>query len=113
MKILIIAEHDNTVFKSANLHTLTAAKQFDGTIDVLIMGYACDRVIDEAVKSPGVTRILVANAKEYEHQLAENLAPLIADIGQQYDVILAAATTYGKNLLPRTAALLDMAMISD
>jgi electron transfer flavoprotein alpha subunit len=113
MKILIIAEHDNKILKTANFHTLTAATQFCGTIDFLIVGYNCQSVADEAGKLPAVQRVLVQDAKEYEHQLAENVSVLIAEIGKQYDVILAAATTFGKNLLPRAAALLDTAMISD
>ncbi len=113
MKILIIAEHDNKILKTANFHTLTAATQMGGTIDVLIIGYECQSVADEAAQLPGVERVLVQDAKEYQHQLAENVSPLIAEIGQQYDAILAAATTFGKNLLPRAAALLDTVMISD
>ena len=113
MKILLIAEHDNNILKSSNLHTLTAAKQLGDQIDFLLVGYQCDKVTQEAHTLPYIQRILVADAKEYQHQLAENIAPLLAEVGKQHDVILTAATTYGKNILPRTAALLDMAMISD
>src|SRR3990167_7364094 len=113
MKILLIAEHDNNILKSSNLHTLTAAKQLGDQIDFLLVGYQCDKVTQEAHTLPYIQRILVADAKEYQHQLAENIAPLLAEVGKQHDVILTAATNYGKNILPRTAALLDMAMISD
>jgi len=113
MKILIIAEHDNDTLKSANLHTLTAAHEFNGEIDVFIAGFNCDRVIQEVATWPGVERVRVANAKEYQHQLPENTAPLIADIGHEYDVILCHATTFGKNILPRAAALLDTCMLSE
>jgi electron transfer flavoprotein alpha subunit len=113
MKIILIAEHDNKVLKSANLHTLTAAQRFDGEIDILIAGYQCESVAQQATKLPDVRLIRVADAPEYQYQLAENLAPLIAELGREYDVILTAATTYGKNLLPRAAALLDTEMVSD
>ncbi|MEO8402742.1 MAG: FAD-binding protein [Gammaproteobacteria bacterium] len=113
MKILIVAEHDNQILKSATFHTLTAAKQLGDEIDLLIAGYQCDAVIQTAKNFPDLKRIIQADAKEYEHQLAENLALLVAEIGKSYDYILTAATTFGKNLLPRAAALLDVAMISD
>jgi len=113
MKILMIAEHDNKTLKSANLHVLTAAKQLGNEIDMLIAGFKCGSVADQAAKLPDMQRVRVANAEEYQYQLAENIAPLIAELGKEYDVILIAATTYGKNVLPRTAALLNTAMISD
>ncbi len=112
MKILILAEHDNTVLKPVNFHTLTAAHQLGSDVDVLIAGCECKKVVDEA-KSLDVKKILVADAKEYQHQLAENIAPLLADLAKNYDYVLTGATTFGKNSLPRAAALLDSAMISD
>ncbi len=113
MKILLLIEHDNTSLKTANLPVLTAAKQLGKTIDVLIIGHHCDTVIEQAKKLSSIARVLVADAPDYEHQLAENLAPLIAEIANNYDAVLTAATTYGKNILPRVAALLDIAMVSD
>lgn len=113
MKTLMLIEHDNNSLKSANLHTLSAAKQLGDSIDVLIIGFNCDAVVEQAKKLPWITRIQVADSSDYEHQLPENLAPLITEIAKEYDFVLTAATTYGKNILPRVAALLDVAMISD
>lgn len=113
MKILLLIEHDNTALKSANFHVFSAAKQLSDTIDILIAGYQCDSVIESAKKSFPVQRIHVADAIEYQHQLAENMAPLIAELAKEYDMVLTAATTFGKNILPRAAALLNVAMISD
>lgn len=112
MKILVIAEHDQQGLRRATLHTLTAAKQFGDDIDVLIIGENCKVASDAAAKLP-VKRVLVADAKEYAHHLAENTAPLIAEIGKTYTHILAPATTFGKNILPRAAALMDTAMVGD
>lgn len=113
MKIIIFAEHDNNVLKDVNLHILTAAMQLGQDIDIFIAGSACDTVVAQAQHLPGVKNILVADAKEYQHQLAENIAPLIADVAKNYDYVLVAATTFGKNILPRVAALLDVAMVAD
>lgn len=113
MKILIIAEHDNQILKSSNWHTLTAAQQLGDKIDVLVIGHQCDTVVEQAKKLPAIQQVLVADAVEYLHQLAENTAQWIADIAVNYDYVIASATTAGKNVLPRVAALLDMAMIAD
>lgn len=114
MKILLIAEHNNQTLKSSVYHTLTAAKELNATvIDVIVMGKDCRKVVEEVAQLSGVTNVLAADHADYEHQLAENCAQLIADKAGGYDYVLAGATTFGKNLLPRAAALLDTAMISD
>lgn len=113
MKALLIAEHDNKTLKSCNLHTVSAAAALNADIDLLIVGYECDAAFAEAKKIPHIKRILVANAKEYQHQLAENMAAFIADVARDYDYVVSAATTFSKNLLPRVAALLDVAMVAD
>lgn len=113
MKILILAEHDNNTLKSINLHTLTAATQLGNEIDLCIIGHECNSVIEQAKQLSGIQKIVVADAKEYAHQLAENVAPLIADLGKKYEYVLTGATTFGKNILPRAAALLNVAMIAD
>lgn len=113
MKILLIAEHDNQQLKSATLHAASAAYQLQGDIDVLVIGYDCQKAADAAAGIAQVKRVLLADHKEYQHQLAENTAALIAEIGKDYQYILAGADTYGKNMLPRAAALLDSAMLSD
>jgi electron transfer flavoprotein alpha subunit len=115
MKALIIAEHDNTQLKSVNEHTLTAATQLNAEIDMIIIGFNCDNVAMQAQGFSSLRTIWVANAAEYEHQLPENGAALIADIvsDHAYDYVIMGATTFGKNILPRVSGLLDTAMISD
>jgi electron transfer flavoprotein alpha subunit len=113
MKILVIAEHDQQALKQATYHTVTAALQIDALIDVLIIGHQCSALGETVANWQGVQRVLIADAPAYEHQLAENTGALIAEIGKNYTHILAPATTFGKNILPRAAALLDTAMIAD
>ncbi len=113
MTLLVVAEHDHQILKPATYHTISAASELDKEINVLVIGSGCERVVTEARKIVGVKNILVADAKEYEHQLAENSAPLIAELGKKYNYLLAPATTFGKNLFPRVAALLDVNMIAD
>lgn len=113
MKILVIAEHDQHGLKRSTYHTVTAALQLDSDIDVVIIGHHCSVASDQAAKIVGVKKVLVADAEEYAHQLAENVAPLLAKIGKSYTHIFAPATTFGKNILPRVAALLDVAMVGD
>lgn len=113
MSILVIAEHDNSALKTATLNTITAAKAIGGDIDVLVAGAACQAAAQNAASVADVARVIVADAAVYAHQLPENLAPLIAELGKNYSHVLAAATTSGKNFMPRVAALLDVAQISD
>jgi len=115
MAILVIAEHDNESLKPASFNTVTAAKEIEGEgeIEVLVAGKDCQNVADKAARIAGITKVIVADDVCYEYQLAESVAPLVAGIGKNYSHILAGATTTGKNLLPRVAALLDVAQISD
>ncbi|WP_043316350.1 electron transfer flavoprotein subunit alpha/FixB family protein [Microbulbifer sp. HZ11] len=113
MSILVIAEHDNAELKGATLNTIAAAKAIGGDIDVLVAGNNCAAVGEAAAKVEGVAKVLVADNAAYEHQLAENVAKLVADLGKNYSHVLAPATTTGKNMLPRAAALLDVQPISD
>lgn len=113
MKLLLLAEHDNQTLTIANYHTLTAAAQLANEIDVLIIGYQCDKVVNAAKKLPGIQKIYVADAQEYAHQLAENCASLIATIAKNYDYLITSANTAGKNCFPRLAALLDLPLVSD
>jgi electron transfer flavoprotein alpha subunit len=112
MKILIIAEHDNAALKLSTFHTLSAAKELGEEIDLLIAGENCQKIAEQAKILP-IKKILVADNVVYAHQLAENMAALIAEIGKNYNYILMPASTFGKNILPRVAALLDVAMMSD
>lgn len=113
MAVLLIAEHDNQVLGHDTLKAMGAAGSLSGGIDVLVAGIHCQKVAEQASRIAGVQRVLVADSAVYEHQLAENLSALVAEIGGKYTHIVAAATTFGKNLLPRVAALLDVGMLSD
>ena len=113
MAILVIAEHDNSTLKGATLNAVTAATQMGGDLHVLVAGAGCGAVAEEAAKVAGVSKVLVADAAAYEHQLAENMSKLVAELGKDYSHIVAPATTTGKNFLPRVSALLDVAQISE
>ena len=113
MSVLVIAEHDNSELKSATLNAVTAAKEISGDIDILVAGSKSGDVANVAAQVMGVSKVIHANNVCYENQLAESVAPLVSDLGKNYSHILAPATTTGKNLLPRVAALLDVAQISD
>ena len=113
MTILVIAEHDNSEIKSTTLTTIGAAQKLGGDIDVLVAGHNMDAAVDAASKISGVSKILKADAPELEHGLAENIAPIIAELAGNYSHVLAPSSTYGKNILPRAAALLDVQQISD
>lgn len=113
MSILVIAEHDNAALKPATLNTVTAASAIGGDLTVLVAGEGCAAVANAAAAINGVSKVLVADNAAYAHQLAENLAELIAELGKGYTHILAPASTSGKNLMPRVAALLGVAQISD
>jgi electron transfer flavoprotein alpha subunit len=113
MSTLVLAEHDNDSLKAATLNAVTAAQALGGDIDILVAGADCGAAAEAAAKVPGVGKVLVADNAAYAHQLAENVSLLVADLGAGYDNIVAAATTNGKNTMPRVAALLDVAQISD
>ena len=113
MTILVIAEHDNNGIKPAVLNTVTAAKALGDDIHVLVAGQQCSGAADAAAKMAGVTKVLVADADHYAHAIAENLAALVVPLATGYTHLLAPATSFGKNLMPRVAALLDVAQISD
>jgi electron transfer flavoprotein alpha subunit len=113
MGILVYAEHDNSSLKGATLNVITAAKAIGGDITVLVAGSGCSAVAEAAAKIDGVAKVLCADNAAYEHQLAENVAALVADAGKDSSHILAAATTTGKNFMPRVAALLDVEQISE
>lgn len=113
MSTLVIADHDNAELKESTLNAVTAAKEFGSDVHVLVAGSSCGSVADAASKVDGVSKVLCADSTDYQHPLAEVLAPLIVDLSSGYNQILVAATTTGKNFMPRVAALLDMAQISD
>ena len=113
MNVLVIAEHDNRSLKGSTLNTLGAAAQRGGEVHLLVAGLDCGGADAEAAALPGVSKVLVADADAYQHQLAESLSRLVADLGKNYTHILAPAGSAGKNLMPRVAALLDVAQLSD
>ncbi len=113
MTILVLAEHDNKVLKPVTLNTIGAAVKIGGEIDVLVVGSGCDSAAQAATKIKGVRKVIKADAAHLAHPLAEEIAPVIVDLAKGYSHILAPATTYGKNILPRAAAVLDMQQISD
>lgn len=113
MAILVIAEHDNASLKAATLNTITAATKLGADVDVLVAGNACAAVAAQVAKVTGVSKVKVAEAAQYAEQTAENVAALIVAQAAGYSHILAPASTFGKNVLPRVAAVLDVAQISD
>lgn len=113
MSILVVAEHDNASVNAATLTTVAAANAIGGEITVLVAGSGCAAAAEAASNIDGVSKVLVADNAVYANQLAENVGQLVADLGKDYGHILAPATTTGKNVLPRAAALLDVAQISD
>ena len=112
MSVLVLADHDNRVLKPATLNTITAACAV-GPVDVLVAGADCRAVADSAAQVQGVAKVLLADAPLYQHPLAETLAPLVVGLAPGYTHILAPAMTMGKNILPRVAAMLDVAMWSE
>jgi electron transfer flavoprotein alpha subunit len=113
MSILVYAEHENNSLKADTLKTVTAALAMGGDVDVLVAGENCQAVAEQAAKISGVNKVLVADNAAYAHQLAENISALVLNLADGYSHIVATALTTGKNFMPRVAALLDVAQISD
>ena len=113
MSTLVIAEHDNVNLKPATLNTVAAANVIAGAVHILVAGNTCQSVADEAAAIDGVEKVILADDSAYENQLAESTANLIQSISANYSHILAPATTFGKNVLPRLSALLDVQQISE
>ena len=113
MSILLLAEHDNASLKGATLNTIAAAKEIGGDITVVVAGSGAQAAADAAAAVEGVTKVILADDALYAHQLGENVAALLVELAADYDVVMAPATSNGKNALPRVAALLDSQMISE
>ncbi|WP_341674894.1 FAD-binding protein [Niveibacterium sp. SC-1] len=113
MTILVIAEHDNASLKASTFNTIAAASKIGGDIHVLVAGQGCEAVAQAAAKIAGVAKVRLADAAIYKDQLAENLAALILANVSAYGHVLAPATAFGKNFMPRVAALLDASQVSD
>ena len=113
MATLLLAEHDNKALKDSTNKAMTAAKEIGGDVHVLVAGSGAKAVADQAANMEGVSKVLLADAPAYEHAMAEPLAALIVSLAGNYDAIVAPATTSGKNVMPRVAALLDVMQISE
>ena len=113
MKTLLVGEHDNKTLSEATAKALSCAVSLGGEVDVVIAGRGCRAVAEQAAQLSGVARVLLADADAYEHMLAEPFAALIVSLAAPYDAILAPSTSFGRNILPRVAALLDVMQISD
>ncbi|MCG8492513.1 MAG: FAD-binding protein, partial [Sneathiellales bacterium] len=113
MTVLVYADHDNAALGSATLNAVTAASELGGDIHILVAGSGCAAVADEAAKVAGVSKVVLVDDAAYANALAENSADLIVSLAGGYDAVVAPATTSGKNVLPRVAALLDVAQISE
>jgi len=113
MATLLIADHDNASLSDQTAKALTAATQIGGDVHVLVAGKGCGAAAEAASKLSGVSKVISVEADYYEKQLAEPMADLIVSMADGYDNIISAATTSGKNILPRVAALLDVMQVSD
>ena len=113
MSILILVEHDNQEVKASTLNTVTAAKQLGDDVHALVVGFNCDQVVTASAKIVGINKVLKIDSAEYEYGLVENTASVVENIAKSYSHVLAPASTFGKNLMPRVAAMLDVQQISD
>jgi len=113
MSILVVAEHDNSKLKTFSLNTINAVSKIDSDIHVLVAGSKCENVCKEVAAVPLVKKVLQSDSSNYENYLAENLTPLVVKLAEKYTHITASANTFGKNFMPRVAALLDISQVSD
>jgi len=113
MSVLVIAEHDNLNLKTFSLNAINAASKIESDIHVLVAGSKCENVCKEVAAVPLVKKVLQSDSANYENYLAENLTPLVVKLAEKYTHIIASANTFGKNFMPRVAALLDISQVSD
>ena len=113
MKLLVLAEHNNKDLKSSTLSTINAASKIDENIDVLVVGSSCDNVTKKLKNVKNIKKVLVVDDLKYENPIAENISQIILSVAENYTHILAPASTFGKNIMPRVAVILDVAQISD
>jgi electron transfer flavoprotein alpha subunit len=113
MAVLVIAEHDNSQLKPSTLNTVAAAAKLGGDIDLLVAGHGCVQAANSAAKVQGIGRVLLVDDAHYEHALAEELSLLVTELAEGYTHLMAPATTFGKNFMPRVAARLDVGQVSD
>ena len=113
MSILILVEHDNLEVKASTFNTVTAARQLGDDLHGLVIGAGCGEVAAAAAKINGIDKILLVDSAEFEHGLVENVAVVVSELARNYTHVLAPASTFGKNLMPRVAALVDVQQVSD
>ena len=113
MSILVLIEHDNEIIKASTFNTVSAALELGSEVHGLVIGANCQGVAQAASKISGMSKILCIDSGEFEHGLVENVAPVVENLASSYSHVLAPASTFGKNLIPRVAALLDVQQISD
>ncbi|MDC2979285.1 FAD-binding protein [Pelagibacteraceae bacterium] len=113
MSILVLAEHNNNEIKSSTLNTISAASQIDQEIDVLVVGYKCEELVNKISKCEKVSKVFFVDNEKLENPIAENIEPIVMSVAKKYTHIMAPATTFGKNIFPRIAVKLDIAQISD
>ena len=113
MSVLVVIEHDNQNVKGSSLNTITAAKKIDKSVHAIVLGEYCSKVTDQISKCEGIEEVFIVDNNIYKNHIAENIAPIIVELASKYSHILAPSSTFGKNIMPRIAALLDVAQISD
>ena len=113
MSILVLAEHNNLEVKSSTLNTINAASKINNEIEVLVLGYEIENISKEISNYQNVTKVLSLDDQKFENAIAENIEPIIVSLAEKYSHILAPATTFGKNIMPRVAVKLDVAQLSD
>lgn len=113
MSVLILVEHDNEQIKSSTFNTITAARQISDDLHALVVGFNCDAVAMESAQIDGVMKVIKCDSESYQYGLVENVAPVVESIARNYSHVFAPASTFGKNLMPRVAAMLDVQQVSD
>ena len=113
MSVLVLIEHDNQNIKASSLNTITAAKKIDKSVHAIVLGENCSKVAEQISKCEGIEEVFIADNSIFKNHVAENISPVILELSDKYSHILAPSSTFGKNVMPRVAALLDVAQISD
>ena len=113
MSVLVLIEHDNQNIKTSSLNTITAAKKIDKSVHAIVLGENCSKVAEQVSECEGIEEVFIADNSIFRNHVAENISPVIFELSNKYSHILAPSSTFGKNIMPRVAALLDVAQISD
>lgn len=113
MSVLILVEHDNEEVKASTLNTVTAAREVGDDLHALVIGFNCDAAVSAACNIDGISKVIKCDSEAYQYGLTENVAPVVKDLAENYSHVFAPASTFGKNLMPRVAAMLDVQQVSD